>query len=55
MKEVIEHFNVLRKYFRVRKYVSDKFKLVFILLKIGLKTPLKLVYLVKKQRKNYFG
>ena len=32
-----------------------EFKQVFILLKMSFKIPLKLIYPVKKQKKNYFG
>ena len=54
MKKVIEYMNVLRKDFRVRQEVIDRIQKVFLFLKMSFKLPLKIIHLVKKERKNHF-
>ena len=55
MKKLIEDMNVFGQDFRVRQEVSDEIQTGLISLKMSFKIPLKIIYLVRKEKINHFG
>ena len=55
MKKVIEYLNVFMRMFELEKLLVIKPKNVLLSLHIIFKLPLKLIYLVKNQKKKHFS